>query len=193
MTLLLPALSKVREKGKSITCVGNLRQIGTALTAYGDDNNQFIPPYDAYTDWEPHNAKWQDFIIEYIYPSVTATITANSFKKDGVPIGVFLCPSQTDPANHQSYGMNRYWTLEAFYRTIKQIRNPSGRMAVMDSNKAFNLNPSVAAQIDLSDIGFRHTGCACTLYWDMHVMPEKMSVVPVPAWNSYFWGCNLNY
>ncbi|MBU0614897.1 MAG: type II secretion system GspH family protein [Nanoarchaeota archaeon] len=36
--MLLPALSSAREKSRRISCVGNLKQIGTAMRMYMDDN-----------------------------------------------------------------------------------------------------------------------------------------------------------
>ena len=39
-SMLLPALSKAREKAKSITCVNNLKQIGMAVKFYEDDNDE---------------------------------------------------------------------------------------------------------------------------------------------------------
>src|SRR5262249_30191016 len=40
--LLLPALSKAKEKGKRISCVSNLRQFGISWTLYANDHNQTI-------------------------------------------------------------------------------------------------------------------------------------------------------
>ena len=37
--MLLPALSKAREKARSISCVNNLKQMGIYLTLYADDYN----------------------------------------------------------------------------------------------------------------------------------------------------------
>jgi type II secretory pathway pseudopilin PulG len=41
--MLLPALSRAKENGKSIKCRNNLRQLGLALHMYMDDNNAKYP------------------------------------------------------------------------------------------------------------------------------------------------------
>ena len=40
-SMLLPALSKAREKAKSITCVNNLKQLGMVFKFYESDNNDY--------------------------------------------------------------------------------------------------------------------------------------------------------
>jgi prepilin-type N-terminal cleavage/methylation domain-containing protein len=42
-SMLLPALNKAREKAKQASCMSNLKQIGTALNMYNDDNDGFLP------------------------------------------------------------------------------------------------------------------------------------------------------
>ena len=41
--MLLPALSKAREKARSISCVNNLKQMSTSAYMYTDDNNDLYP------------------------------------------------------------------------------------------------------------------------------------------------------
>lgn len=43
--MLLPALSKAKETGKSISCMSNLKQIGYAMCMYGGDYNGWSPDY----------------------------------------------------------------------------------------------------------------------------------------------------
>ena len=41
--MLLPALNKAKEKGRRVSCINNLKGIGTALAMYCDDYEQRIP------------------------------------------------------------------------------------------------------------------------------------------------------
>ncbi|MBQ6470373.1 MAG: type II secretion system protein [Victivallales bacterium] len=42
-SMLLPALSKAREKARSIACVNNNKQIGLGIVMYADENNDDFP------------------------------------------------------------------------------------------------------------------------------------------------------
>ena len=44
--ILLPALNSARERGRSASCISNLKQIGLGIMQYADDNDARIPaPY----------------------------------------------------------------------------------------------------------------------------------------------------
>lgn len=49
--MLLPALSKAREKARSISCVANLKQIGLYTGVYANDSDDFIPYTDNQSTW----------------------------------------------------------------------------------------------------------------------------------------------
>ena len=58
--MLLPALSKAREKAEQISCVSNKRQIGVAEQMYTSDNRNwqlYTPVCSPYTNWESHAAQ----------------------------------------------------------------------------------------------------------------------------------------
>src|SRR5438105_5260483 len=43
ISILLPALSKAREQGNWVACMSNLKQIGTALLMYANENKNYLP------------------------------------------------------------------------------------------------------------------------------------------------------
>lgn len=51
--LLLPALAKAKERGRSIYCLNNLKQIGLGIVYYADDNGYYPPGRQAgITQWD---------------------------------------------------------------------------------------------------------------------------------------------
>ncbi len=70
-SMLLPALSKAREKAKSISCVNHLKQTGLQFFMYSSDNNGFI--------WTWCNGPWGR--------TLEPDGTTNGFPKN------FFCPS----------------------------------------------------------------------------------------------------
>ncbi|MCX7706003.1 MAG: type II secretion system GspH family protein, partial [bacterium] len=47
--MLLPALSRAREKARQAVCMGNLKQLGMAFLMYANDYNEYLPPYNSGT------------------------------------------------------------------------------------------------------------------------------------------------
>ena len=47
--MLLPALSRAKERARRISCINNLKQMGVALAIYGQDNSERLPTQSAYT------------------------------------------------------------------------------------------------------------------------------------------------
>src|SRR5512140_1686806 len=79
--VLLPALSKAKEKGRQTACLSNMRQIGMATMMYASDHRDFLPYGYAYT-WPGQNLLywWQDFCRPYII-SVSPTRPGTIFER----------------------------------------------------------------------------------------------------------------
>ena len=60
--MLLPALSKARDKAKQIACVNNLKQIGLGIVMYADDSDGWImksfKKSDAIDGWRLEAVRW---------------------------------------------------------------------------------------------------------------------------------------
>ncbi len=80
--MLLPALSNAKNKAKSAQCISNLRQVGTAMLMYADDNRQQFWNVNGY---QPNDGQWTKD------PSTT----------------VFLAP--TDPLAYWALGYSSYF------------------------------------------------------------------------------------
>jgi type II secretory pathway pseudopilin PulG len=110
-SLLLPALSRARDKARSTQCVNNLRQWGLAFRQYADDHTDFLPrrgqgvqplsQIDRPEDW--FNAL-PPFFNSQPYQQLFAL---NEKFKPGSS-STFVCPVATDPGSNHflPYGMN---------------------------------------------------------------------------------------
>lgn len=82
--LLLPALSKARDRGKSASCQGNQRQMGQALMQYINDMDGYIP-YNVGTNYTRWGA------MRYLFPTYEI---ANKGTPGGVRYNtIFYCPT----------------------------------------------------------------------------------------------------
>lgn len=108
--MLLPALSKAREKARGTHCMSNLKQLGTSYFFYLDDYNNCNYFFDN-TSWSKH---WFRVLAQLKY--ITGTnINPTLYGTDtdeicATPSGMLKCPSESGPLNKifrgSHYGMN---------------------------------------------------------------------------------------
>jgi prepilin-type N-terminal cleavage/methylation domain-containing protein/prepilin-type processing-associated H-X9-DG protein len=95
--MLLPSLSKAKEKGKGIACLSNMKQLTTAWIMYADDYNDNL----VWNDLTPTGSGWVRGILDYngANPDNTNTIflTDPQFAKlapySARAAGIYKCPS----------------------------------------------------------------------------------------------------
>jgi prepilin-type N-terminal cleavage/methylation domain-containing protein len=91
-SMLLPALSKAKDRAVRIQCTNNLKQWGVAVTMYASDNREFFPS-NLYKDGASGFA-WMavslntNFYPQYLYKNRPGVTTAQRSKQD-----VLYCPT----------------------------------------------------------------------------------------------------
>lgn len=145
--MLLPALNKARAKAKDISCVSNLKQIGTYMNFYLDDNDGLAPFYH---NNAPNGAKWQDLLMLYagVNP-VSSWCHISKANNQAKMLNVFGCPSSLASAVENANGGSRHYGLNRFYgsdngtnglrgpvaRRPSKFNNPSERAMALDIDK----------------------------------------------------------
>jgi len=108
--MLLPALSKAREKARQAVCMNNLKQINLALVLYTEDYEGYFPPYETYYPPTLSIVRWSALLdhLRYIpskYSGARSSYTGTRAYRG--KIRIFRCPSFVYEVNQWSdYGLN---------------------------------------------------------------------------------------
>lgn len=91
-SLLLPAVSKAREKGKTIQCVSNLRQLGFAMFMYADDFGEKLPlaPFGAVAWTNTFSEPWTRPLLSYYENTNVLTCPSLSAKYNQSGFSYFM-------------------------------------------------------------------------------------------------------
>jgi prepilin-type processing-associated H-X9-DG protein/prepilin-type N-terminal cleavage/methylation domain-containing protein len=169
-SMLLPALNMARDKAKSIACIANLKQLGTAALMYTDSYDGVILGYQDDGGWTQ--------IIE------------NGVGK--MSQAVFSCPAFPKKYNdtvfdrfRDVYGC-RYsgWAIPTAYRagtnalTVKRLRKPSAFIFYADTFRDVTNSQFYSLKFNSSSsylMQMRHGDRANTLMLDGHAQPVTRS------------------
>ncbi len=133
--ILIPVVSSVREAARRGACTGNLRQIGVAVQAYFNENDDRFFPYEAQVSGNYNN--W----IYHIFPYV------GEIRDDESPpmaIGdkdLFRCPSHDIPSSihERTYKWNNYLrstqVLGNMPTRYADVSDPTQTIMVFDRTK----------------------------------------------------------
>ena len=110
-SMLLPALSKARDKAKSISCVNNLKGLGIPMLMYSQDYAGWIPAcYDDY-QFTGKARSWMVTLTDFNY---LAAPGANSYGTFACPVGPKPKGTYTTGACYGAWRIASYcwWNLE---------------------------------------------------------------------------------
>lgn len=131
-SMLLPALNQAREKARSISCLSNLKQLGSVMIMYAGDNEDILPPYSASPRYWFATSQGADFLLPYL---------PNLKQKNGAPsidigfVGIkwsrnvrspMSCPSiAAAGGSFYTYGFNNNIGNNVITRKMTKFRYPS--------------------------------------------------------------------
>jgi len=164
--MLLPALSKARERARAATCINNLKQLSLAVLMYAQDNDEYTMPY--YNNLEC----WFNILLRYNYISRPAPNIVKEFP-------LYHCASKKGCyAAYSDIDGKRY------YHFVNYGYN--GRVAIGTSNNVIKISKikKSAKTIMFGDASPRvdwppaWTGYVRTLYciWEKDMYPYKAGV-----------------
>ncbi|OGV56127.1 MAG: hypothetical protein A2X49_14565 [Lentisphaerae bacterium GWF2_52_8] len=191
--ILLPALSKTKGMAYRISCLGNLRQHGLAITNYCNDYKMWFPDIRPDTEADNYmkpfcgfsvaNGNWYLFLQPYLNMPYTPYPTK----------GVFRCQTnqnKCDPSYYggehdtASYGYNINGIVLAaganpylYVQRLDNLKNPTTSVVIGDTSIGFRQRtyyyPCVGCY-ETIDRGFLAHGEGANMLWgDMHCAWKK--------------------
>jgi prepilin-type N-terminal cleavage/methylation domain-containing protein/prepilin-type processing-associated H-X9-DG protein len=177
--MLLPALTKAREKAHAISCTNKLKQLGTYLQFYLSDNNGIFMHY--YDGGGVSGTLWMRSVAVYdssLNPShlPASQIASNNW---GTRQHIFICPSAAkDPVAEIYFTGAAWWTSYGMnasnaYANSPRIKHPSTKIMLAENN-SYTVYPPWAGGYWPR---FRHANYTNTLHCDGHVGKVKQDIV----------------
>ncbi|HQL88689.1 MAG: DUF1559 domain-containing protein [Lentisphaerae bacterium] len=191
--MLLPALSKAREKARTISCTSNQKQLALSWLIYADDHDGTILLYNLenHPNYTLPNGKlcssgiklWQAFFYPW----------QPEFQ-------VYNCPSNSvaecvyTGQYHYNSAIGYNYNVGRFAKILSNLRRPSELMVFADANPyPASTSPSAVGNsyglVDtrhVREVG-RHNNTANIAYGDGHVGSRRGASIPDRSTNSILW------
>ena len=183
--MLLPALSKAREKARAISCVNNMKQIGTGLIMYCNDFDDWLPMADCGA--RPY---WHETLVGELCASDKPNVDGKYLSTN-----IMRCPSATGSGYWYwfCYGINWQLTGRNTSQKLTSLKSHSQKIIVVDTRQndsSGNPTNNMYWRVNFNAKTYTDTGwgwpngahsdaCNC-LHLDGHVQPYRVPVKTAP-------------
>ncbi|MBR7121132.1 MAG: DUF1559 domain-containing protein [Lentisphaeria bacterium] len=157
--ILLPALNSARERGRSASCINNLKQLGTATNMYGSDHDGYFMNGGSSIDHTP-SYSGHTALSPYLGGPSYSELVSNSASRKNMPESLF-CPSRQMKSTGHYKGLYAYalpYAKHLAYGVMPLFKATSFK--VDDSNFTVDVSPSqmiLSADTDYTTYGVNTT------------------------------------
>ncbi len=182
-SVLLPSLHKAKEYANQIKCANTVRQLFFFLNEYTNDQGGFVVPAHLADSAEGYACFWAGRLARLGYtPKGPNYNHTEDYQKLA---GVFACDGNKKAYPiyniYYGYGLNSYIQNK---KTTKLPAPPSTTPLCVEGSMYY----LPTTEETFNNVEFCHAAKAAALFLDGHVTHYKMSKMPVPSWNSWFFG-----
>ena len=140
--ILLPALNSARERGRTASCLSNLKQMGTAVSMYGDAWNNYFPDFSG----SGITTYWYDALYPYCTdasaygcPGITSMNDNAASFADGSPFARTYAGNEHLHSSRSRYRGNSDPTKPDYTKMTKVV-NSSGTPVIFDCCRAIGVS-----------------------------------------------------
>lgn len=201
-SMLLPALSKAREKARTISCNSNLRQIGLGVHLYSDEYDDYIPSATLRNYGVPSNVlRWYGILSEYSGGNNALfscpSFPVNALKRTDININTndAVTKHLTYALNVSTFGWTNYndgsqFSVQSKLTTISSFNTSGDTILVADSTSAdlkqtgdtadgyyIKHDTSVYPRVQTGKLGAVHSSTANILHLDGRVANYHLNTI----------------
>ena len=199
--ILLPALNSARERGRTASCLSNLKQNAVTIARYADDYNGVWMTNENPND-KLHRGTWGDILIDAGYAAPGASLFCPSLFPFSVST---FTPQQactsSNPYQRLTYGsvssgVLNYLTVAGTTAVrlwqVKKIGHPSDQFFLADSvSQSSDTEPvqyhRIPRNVTWAGFHFRHAKACNVAFWDGHVAANTVEVLT----SNRYWVTNF--
>ena len=195
--MLLPALSKAREKARAISCTSNMKQLGLGMAMYADDFNDFTTPDYIYgiNNTQGPLFWWFDSILPYVgdnkmhvCPAHATPYSYGTYRPDSTSSVTYENPAKISYGRKSDLaGLVTSATASSSCHTLADFKHPSETISACDSTNIelyYWKFPAESLTIGHTEcrLGVRHNNMFNAVLMDGHCEAFKHSEPTGKMW-----------
>ena len=176
-----PAFAKARESARRVSCLNNLKQIGSAVMQYSQEYDERLPSLNT------SGGTWRQIIQPFIKSAELFKCPSNTSTNTNGPVGAY-------PRVSTNYAMNRHFAdVNDIGRALATVNSPSQKIYASELKENFAEIAHPAWYVGNQPQGWTndtfagHLGTMACLFADGHVkaLRPTATITPFNMWGRF--------